>query len=141
MYPVACLHLVTRGLFHLLIGFAFCQEFCFEPQVNCLSSTPKFETCTKVVYVLFTTCSGREMGLAELRFTFPSHMGCSRKLYCSLLFAMLLSSWGQNHLACENPNTTIFREVFKPAQDNFSFAGKIPFQKSITQLIFIFFRL
>lgn len=72
MYPVARLHLVTRGLFHLLIGIAFCQEFLFQLRVNCLSSTPKFEACTKVVYVLFTTCSGREMGLGELRFTFLS---------------------------------------------------------------------
>ena len=81
MYPVARLHLVTRGLFHLLIGFAFCQEFCFEPRVNCLSSTSKFETYTKVIYVLFSTCSGREMGLRELRFTFPSHVGCSAVFY------------------------------------------------------------
>lgn len=87
MYPVARLHLVTRGLFHLLIRVAFFQEFHFQPGVNCLSSTPKFEACTKMVYALFTSCSGREMGLGELRFTFSSHIGCNMKLYHSPLFA------------------------------------------------------
>ena len=127
-YPVARLHLVTRGLFHLLIGFAFCQEFCFEPRVNCLSSTQKFETCTKVVYVLFTTCSGREMALGELRFTFLSHGGCSRKLHCRLLFATI-KLMGTNHLACENPIQPLSEKYSNQHKRIFLLLVKFPFKK------------
>lgn len=67
----------------------FLPESHFQPRVNCLSSTPKSEACTEVVYVLFTACSGREMGLGELRFTFSRHVNCNMKLYCSLLFSVL----------------------------------------------------
>lgn len=53
----------------------FLPGISFQPRVNCLSSIPKCEVCTKVVYVLFTTCSGRDMDLGELTFTFSSHVG------------------------------------------------------------------
>lgn len=112
MHPVVCLHVVTRELFHLLIGIAFCQEFCFQPRAICLLSTPKFKACTTELYVLFTTCSSNEMGLGELIHFLMSIYGaaiwnCIIIFYLPCYVIQDKSSW-----ACVNPNIKrSFRDI------------------------------
>ena len=66
--------------------------------------------------------------------------GHPRKLDRSLVLAALSRSWGRNYLACVDLNTaSTFTEVAKPAQENFSSVGEIPFQGSMTQLLTLTF--
>ena len=66
--------------------------------------------------------------------------GHPRKLDHSLVLAALSHSWGRNYLACVDLHTaSTFTEVAKPAQENFSSVGEIPFQGSMTQLLILTF--